>query len=90
MRWNKRDEENKHFSDHRILDHGGAMQRAYEFLHEELAQSSTILFQFCRAAIILTTTDDRFVDTMRTVAKLCVQEMEYSGFYLFKEFNIVD
>ena len=90
MRWNKRDEQNKYFSDHRILDHFDAMKRGRQLLSEELKLIPDISIQMGISAIILTTTDDRFVDTMRTVAKLCVQEMEYSGFYLFKEFNIVD
>ena len=86
--WQERDEIHKHFPDHRILSHETSMQTACEFLTDDIGHLSHLYtFKINQDTIILTLIDDRLINNLRTIARLCVDRMNYSGFYLFKEFT---
>lgn len=87
-KWLEREELQKFFPDHRIISHDSALNSARLFLQAEIGHLSHITIKIEQDIIILSTEDQRFVDSIQSIARLCVNKMNYSGFYKSQEITI--
>ena len=87
-RWNAYKYSVQHFPDHRIIDHPESIRTGRRVLADAIVGDLGfyIKFEIEKDVIILSTCDEVCIETVRSLARICLSYMEYSGFFKLREY----
>lgn len=87
-RWNAYKYLIQHFPDHRIIDHTESIRTGHRVLADEIVGDLGfyIKVQIEKDVIILSTCDEVYTEPVRTIARICLSYMEFTGFFKLSEY----